>query len=47
MTALKVLVKEKGSKMGPDNSSIPPLCSCGAQIENIKSVKSGKKDVET
>jgi len=37
--ALKVLVKEKGSKMNPDSSSIPALCSCGAQMENIKQIK--------
>lgn len=28
--ALKVLVKENGQKMNPDNGSIPALCSCGA-----------------
>lgn len=36
IAALKALVKEKGAKMNPDNSHIPALCSCGAQIENIK-----------
>lgn len=28
--------------MNPDNSNIPPLCSCGAQIENIKQLKKSK-----
>jgi len=42
LSALKALVKDKGSKMGDargENNNIPPLCSCGAQVENIKSVK--------
>lgn len=30
IAALKALVKEKGAKMNPENSSIPALCSCGA-----------------
>ena len=48
MNALKALVKEKGSKMGgPDESNIPPLCSCGAQDENIKNVKKGAKEPAT
>ena len=38
---MKVLVKENGQKMNPDNGSIPPLCSCGAQTENIKAIKGG------
>ena len=38
IAALKVLVKEKGAKMNPESGSIPALCSCGAQIENIKEV---------
>jgi hypothetical protein len=45
LNALKALVKEKGNKMGDAN--IPPLCSCGAQVENIKSVKSGANDRAT
>jgi hypothetical protein len=36
LTALKALVKEKGQKMNPENGEIPPLCSCGAMIDNIK-----------
>jgi hypothetical protein len=36
IAALKALVKEKGAKMNPESASIPALCSCGAQIENIK-----------
>lgn len=39
ITALKALVKEKGAKMNPDSGNIPALCSCGAQIENIKQMK--------
>mgnify|MGYP004530359939 CR=1 FL=1 len=39
---MKALVKEKGDKFGGDNTQIPPLCSCGAQVENIKSVKGGQ-----
>lgn len=39
ITALKALVKEKGAKMSPDSGNIPALCSCGAQIENIKQLK--------
>lgn len=39
--ALKVLVKENGQKMNPENGSIPPLCNCGAQMENISKLKSG------
>ena len=33
--------------MGGENSNIPPLCSCGAQVENIKSVKKGTNDQAT
>ena len=33
--------------MGGENSNIPPLCSCGAQVENIKSVKKGANDQAT
>tara|TARA_B110000285_G_C15070142_1_gene587433 strand:+ start:1344 stop:1568 length:225 start_codon:yes stop_codon:yes gene_type:complete len=47
LNALKALVKEKGNKMGGENSNIPPLCSCGAQVENIKSVKKGANDQAT
>lgn len=36
IAALKALVKEKGAKMNPENGSIPALCSCGAQLENIR-----------
>ena len=39
ISALKALVKEKGAKMNPDNGTIPALCGCGAQIENIKQMK--------
>lgn len=39
IAALKALVKEKGAKMNPDSGSIPALCCCGAQIENIKNLK--------
>lgn len=39
--ALKVLVKENGQKMNPENGSIPALCNCGAQQENISKIKSG------
>ena len=42
ITALKVLVREKGSKMNPDSGQIPSLCSCGAQIENIKQMRRSK-----
>ena len=47
MNALKALVKEKGDKFGGENCNIPPLCSCGAQVENIKSVKTGAKGKAT
>jgi len=38
---LKALVKEKGQKMNPEHSAIPALCSCGAQGENVKQLRSG------
>ena len=41
LTALKALVQEKGQKMNPDNGEIPPLCSCGAMLDNIKQAKKG------
>ena len=41
LKALKVLVKENGKKMNPENGDIPALCSCGAQYENIKTIKNG------
>jgi len=44
LTALRVLVKENGKKMNPENGDIPPLCSCGAQSENIRQIRSGEKD---
>jgi len=44
LSALKALVKEKGQKMNPDHGDIPPLCSCGAQNENVKQLKNGKDD---
>lgn len=41
VAALKALVQEKGQKLNPDNGEIPPLCSCGAMVDNIKSAKKG------
>jgi hypothetical protein len=43
---LKVLVKENGKKMDPENGDIPALCSCGAQGENIKRVKDGDGEMQ-
>lgn len=37
LTALKVLVSEKGSRIS--ESDIPNLCSCGALKENVTSAK--------
>ena len=37
MTALKVLVSEKGQRMS--ESEIPNLCSCGALKENVTAAK--------
>ena len=42
LAALKVLVQDKGKKMNPQHSEIPPLCSCGAQVENINQVRKGE-----
>jgi len=39
MAALKALVQEKGQKSNPDNGEIPPLCSCGAMLENVNAIK--------
>lgn len=44
INALKVLVKESGQKMNPDNGAIPSLCNCGAQLENINKIKGGVDD---
>lgn len=44
IAALKALVKEKGAKMNPDSGSIPPLCGCGAQIENIKQLRRSQSE---
>ena len=37
LTALKVLVSEKGSRIS--ESSVPNLCSCGALRENMNNAK--------
>jgi len=39
-----VLVKENGKKMNPENGDIPALCNCGAQQENIKTIRNGGED---
>ena len=45
MTALKVLVSEKGQRMS--ESEIPNLCSCEAKKENVTAVKAqGVTDIE-
>lgn len=46
LAALKVLVQDKGKKINPTNGEIPPLCSCGAQVENINSVKKGDENIQ-
>ena len=45
LTALKALVQDKGKKTNPQNGEIPPLCSCGAQVENINQVKKGEENI--
>ena len=44
LKALQVLVKENAKKMNPDSGDIPPICNCGAQLDNIRSVRSGETD---
>ena len=46
LTALKILVQDKGKKVNPQNGEIPPLCSCGAQVENINSIKKGEDQIQ-
>ena len=46
LAALKALVQDKGKKMNPANGEIPPLCSCGAQIENISNIKKGDENIQ-
>lgn len=46
VAALKALVQDKGKKLNPQTGEIPPLCSCGAQVENINSLKKGEESIQ-
>ena len=47
INALKALIKEKGAKLNPLSEDMPSLCSCGAQMENIRTLSNHTSKMST